>query len=141
MTVLREVIRFHGHPEVTATHVRTIEVTRDTELTVKGDCIVGLGADRGLVDLPEKFRRRLQAGAAVVFTMNVAGESFRFRAEGDRRLGLSNWKDMVIRKSDYVCGRTLAVRSEAAAVDLPRRMVRMLRRSGTEGELAMEVEA
>ncbi len=141
MTVLREVIRFHGHPEVRATHVRTIEVTRDTELTVNGDCIVGLGADRGLVDLPEMFRRRLQAGVQVIFTIDVAGESFSFRAEGDRRLGLSNRKDVVIRKSGYVCGRTLAVRSEAAAVDLPRSMVRMLRRTEAEGELAMEVEA
>ncbi len=141
MTVLREVIRFHGHPEVRATHVRTIEVTKDTELTVNGDCIVGLGADRGLLDLPERFRKRLQAGVAVTFTLDLSGESFSFRAEGDTRLGLLNRKEMVIRKSDYVCGRTLAVRSEAAAVDLPRSMVKMLRRRETEGELAMEVEA
>jgi hypothetical protein len=58
---------------------------------------------------------------------------------GDPELRLASPTEMVIRKSDYICGRTLAIRSEAAAIDLPRALVTLLRNRETEGRLTMEV--
>jgi len=46
---------------------------------------------------------------------------------------------MVIRKSDFISDRTLAVRADAAARDLPRGMVRALKDPRTVGRLEIEV--
>ncbi len=140
VAVRTEIIRFHGHPEVRATHPRTLELTKEEHLTANGDCIVGVDADRGLVDLSEEFRKAIQGGARVTFAIHVDDESFTFGATGDPRLQLSSENDVIIRKSDYICGRTLAVRSDAAAIDIPRRMVSSLRSRATEGKLILEVE-
>ncbi|MBM4400405.1 MAG: DUF371 domain-containing protein, partial [Crenarchaeota archaeon] len=43
------------------------------------------------------------------------------------QLTLSHPTDMVIRKSDYVCNRTLAVHADKAAQDLSRELVEKLR--------------
>lgn len=51
-------------------------------------------------------------------------------ARGDGRLTLSHPSDIVVRRSDYVCDRTLAVGADKAAVDLSRDLVDELRRHG-----------
>ena len=94
-----------------------------------------------MADLSEEFKKRIQSGVRVTFSIHAGGESFKFGAAGDPRLQLSSEMEMVIRKSGYISGRTFAVRSEAAAIDLPRTMVSSLRNRATEGKLIVEVEA
>ena len=65
--------------------------------------------------------------------------TFEVKAEGDPRLELSHPCDIVIRKSDYVSDRTLAVHADAAAKDVPREIVTKLREPGTVGMLEIEV--
>jgi len=40
---------------------------------------------------------------------------------------LTHPTDMVIRKSDYICNRTLAIRADKSANDLPRELVEKLK--------------
>ena len=47
---VRELIRCRGHPLVSSRHPTTFEVTKDEHLTAAGDCIIGIGADRGAAD-------------------------------------------------------------------------------------------
>jgi hypothetical protein len=140
VAVHRELIRFRGHPQVRATHVRTIELTTEDYLTPNGDCIVGVEADKSVADLSEGFRIGIRSGAPITFTISVGVESFSFRAVGDPRLELSSSKEMVIRRSEYACGRTLAVRADAASIDIPRTIISSLRSSATLGSLLMEVD-
>jgi hypothetical protein len=46
---------------------------------------------------------------------------------------------MVVRKSDFVSGRTLAIGASAAAKDVPRGMVKALRNDIAKGYLEIEV--
>jgi len=64
--VARVTIRCRGHPCVTALHPTTLEITRDTGLTPRGDCIVGVAADRAARDLPREVRDLLCRDDAVV---------------------------------------------------------------------------
>ncbi|HHI01557.1 MAG TPA: DUF371 domain-containing protein, partial [Thermococcus litoralis] len=48
-------------------------------------------------------------------------------AVGDERLTFENEISMVIRKSEYVDGRTLAIRANKAARDIKRELVEKLR--------------
>ncbi|MDV3277654.1 MAG: DUF371 domain-containing protein [Nitrososphaerales archaeon] len=137
---LAERIGFRGHPMVLALHPTTIEVTTESHLTRKGDCIVGVGSDAGCAGLSEGTKEALRRdGARVVLRFVVAGESFVVNAEGDSRLTFTHPHDMVIRKSDFISDRTLAVRASAAAKDMPRRMVEALRGEGTTGYLEIGV--
>jgi len=133
-------VEFFGHPMVRSAHRTTIEVTRDPRLTINGDCIIGVRADKGLSDLSMGLREALRTeGSRVTFSIEVPDHVFGFQAFGTDSLTLESTHEMVIRKSDYVCGRTLAVRAGVAAKDIPRALVQTLRSHETRGLLRIEV--
>ena len=135
-------IAFFGHPMVRSSHRSTIEVTKDPRLTINGDCIIGVRADKGLGELSSVLKDALRTeGSRVDFTIRALSYEFAFQAFGTPLLTLVNPHEMVIRKSDYVCGRTLAIRSNAAARDIPRELVQSLRSSDTKGTLRIEVRS
>lgn len=137
---LTERIGFRGHPMVLALHPTTIEVTTDSHLTRKGDCIIGVRSDAGCAGLSQRTKKALRRdGARVVIRFVVGDESFVVSARGDSRLTLTHPHDIVIRKSDFVSDRTLAVGASAAAKDIPRSMVEVLRGEGTTGYLEIGV--
>ena len=139
-TPARDVVAFRGHPMVRATHRTTIEVTTEEHLTENGDCIVGVGADKGCAGLDPRVRSSIQDGKSRVrIKMVVAGEPFLIEAMGSPRLALSDPHEIVIRKSDFISDRTVAVRANVAAKDIPRRMVAELRDPATVGYLEVEV--
>jgi len=138
--VARDVVVFKGHPMVSSLHPRTIEVTTEDELTERGDCVIGVGADKGCAQLSQPVKEGLKTtGSRVTLRIVVGGESFELRASGDPGLELSHPHDIVIRKSGFLSDRTLVVRASAASMDLPRGMVRRLRDPSTVGRLEIEV--
>ncbi|MDG7012235.1 MAG: DUF371 domain-containing protein [Nitrososphaerota archaeon] len=138
---VRDEVSFRGHPMVRSTHATTMEVTTEGHLTEKGDCIIGVGADKGCSGISHAVREGLQrSGAKVTIRIRVGGRTFQAAAQGDSRLELSHPHDIVIRKSGFVSDRTLAVGASAAAKDIPRDMVRLLRSPATTGTLEIEVE-
>jgi len=140
MTLATERILFHGHPMVRSQHPTTIEITTEEHLSEKGDCIVGVGADKGCYQLDERLKAALrEAGSKVLVRILVGPETFELRAEGDPRLELSHPREVVIRKSRFLSGRTLAVGADAAARDVPRSIVEMLTSPERVGVLEVEV--
>jgi len=128
-------VRFKGHPNVRATNRMTLEVTREDFLTLRGDCILGICADSACNDLTDDAKAFIRRdNARLRFVIDVEGESYDFEACGLSSLTLTHPLSMVIRRSEYSCSRTLAVRSTAAACDVPRPMVAKLA-AGSEGEL------
>lgn len=142
METYRDEVEFHGHPLVRSTHRTTIEVTRDSNLTVRGDCVLGVRADKGPADLSEDVRELIRTdGSQILLTLEVLSESFKVRASGSSLLTLEDAHEMVIRKSDFVSPRTLAIRATAAARDVPRTIVESLRNPDCRGLLRIEVRA
>jgi len=135
-----ERILFRGHPMVSAMHPTTIEVTVEDHLTERGDCIVGVGAGKGCAQLGEGIKAGIRrASSTVLLRLLVGSESFEVKARGDPRLTLSHPHEIVVRRSDFVSDRTIAVRADAAARDIPRSMVAKLRNPATVGFLEIEV--
>ena len=125
---------------VTALHPRTIEVTTEEHLTERGDCIIGVGADKGCAGLAEELKSALRVkGTKVTLGILVGDERFEVNALGDPRLSLSHSRDIVLRTSNFVNERTVAVCADRAADDIPRRMVERLKRDETGGILEIEV--
>lgn len=116
-----------GHPSVVSTHPTTLEITRDSHLTMRGDCIVAVGAESGLHEFPSIMRRVLSTSAGRGrLTISAQDQSFTIEGKGSRGLTFTHPTEMVVRKSGFVSDRTLMVHSDKAARDIPRRMVKLL---------------
>jgi len=126
---------------IKSVHRNTVEVTMEEHLTENGDCIIGVGAEKGCGGLGEELKSALRGDRAIItLRISAGGESFEFSAEGDRELELSHHSDIVIRKSRFTSDRTLAIGANAAAVDIPRSIVSRLKNPLTVGLLEIEVE-
>ena len=130
-----EEISFRGHPNVKGTHNSTLELTKDKELSPRGDCIVGVESEKSVADLAEDTKRYLKSGLPVFLEL-VVDERYLFCAWGDPGLELSDTRSLVVRRSGYTCPRTLAVKSTAAASDIPRSIIEKLKR-GRRGVLVI----
>lgn len=128
-----EVLTARGHPNISARHRSTFEVTRDSYVTPRGDCIIAVSASKAPADLNPEFKRLLRIeGVRVVFTLKAGGFTWTVRGYGSKRLTLTDERSMVFRRSLYVCPRTVMVGADKAAGDLPREVVEVLRRPETE---------
>jgi hypothetical protein len=134
-----EVIKAKGHPRVTATHPTTLMITKDEEVGPKGDCIVGVAADKGAAGLAEELKSIIQSGAAMTVTIEVGGEIEEIHAFGHPSSSFTHPNDLVIRKSKFTCGRTLAVGADKAAANLSRALATKLRDPSTKIKVTIEV--
>jgi len=136
----REVVRCRGHPNVRALHPTTFEVTRDAELTPAGDCVIGIAAKRGAIDLSSQFRSLLaREGSSLVTRLRCGDLCVEVHAEGSPGLSLDHPHDLVWRRSSFTCGRTIGVRSDYTAATLPRELIARLA-EGEEMIVELEVE-
>ncbi len=125
---VREVVFGYGHGNIKATHNSTLEFTKDQRLSKKGDCIVAVAADKALTDLTAEFTEKLRKPhAKLTITIEADGITDQVNALGSPQLVMTHVTDMVVRKSDYVCSRTLAVHADKAAQDLSRGLVEKLK--------------
>ncbi len=140
MLLVRFEIPFHGHKNVTSLHPRTIEITTEPDLTLQGDCIIGVSAACGCKEIPEKIKKKIKhKDSKITITIQVNGKSFEIKGRGHPDLRLENPHDIVIRKSNFMCPRTLAVDCDLASNDIPRQIVKMLRDPKTKGLFVIEV--
>jgi hypothetical protein len=126
---VRELVHCRGHRNVTALHKTTFEITTEDELSVRGDCIIGIAAERGPDGLSADFRELLSHdGAHLVTLLRCEGLEVRVQSRGSGSMALDHPSDFVWRTSGFVCGRTIGIRSDAAARDLPRELIALLRK-------------
>jgi hypothetical protein len=125
---LSEQIVAFGHENVLAIHPTTLMITKDKELSKQGDCIIAVGADKALADFNPEFKQKLrEPNTQLTMLIKVDSLIQQLTAYGSSKLDLSNDVDMVVRKSDFTSDRTLAIKANKAAIDLPREFVEKLK--------------
>ena len=141
------ILRFHesfkarGHPNVTCLHKTTVMVTTENFLTSRGDCVLAIDSEKGLRDLSDDLKNAIKNdGSKVTFSLNAMGRSFVVEGRGDRRISLMHPSDMVIRKSSFVCDRTLMVKPDKAACDVDPSLVQSLKNYGGNLSITISVE-
>jgi hypothetical protein len=128
LSLSKIVILAYGHRNIKATHKSTLEITKENLLSERGDCIIALSADKSIADLSEDFRQNLRNDNARVEILIEAKEAKDVvNAFGSSRLILTHPTDLVVRKGNYICSRTLAVQADKAARDLSRELVEELK--------------
>ncbi len=139
---LSETIYAYGHSSILATHRTTLEVTKDERITKQGNCIVATLADKSVADLSNEFKETMMhENARLVISIKVDNIIETVRAFGSSKLTFSHLTDIVVRKSEYVSDRTIAVRADKAACDLSRKLVKKLQDSEQEVEIVVKVYA
>ncbi len=137
---MRFEIPFSGHANVRAHHTRTIEITTEPDLTIQGDCIIGVSAEYGCKKIPQDLKEKLRrSDSQITITILVDDERFEITGKGHQDLKLENPHDIVIRKSNFLCPRTLAIGCDKASDDIPREMIKKLQNPKTKGLFVIEV--
>ena len=133
-------IEFFGHENIRSLHQKTIEITKDEHLTPSGDCIIGVNANYACYDIPEQLKEKLRnPNSKIKFSVVVENQVFEINGIGHKDLELSHSEDIVIRKSDFVCPRTMAIKCDQASDSIPRQMIKLLQNPSQKGIFRIEI--
>jgi hypothetical protein len=114
----------HGHSNVTSKHKTTFEVTTDPEIGISADCIVGVASDKSMKNFSEEFKNALaKEDVPVKVILSTKNAHDEINGFGHPNLLLDHPTDIVCRKSEYTCGRTLMIKADKAACDLNRDLI------------------
>jgi uncharacterized protein len=139
--MVQEEIAFYGHRNIQSFHTRTIEITKDPTLSLRGDCIIGVNANKSCWDISDKLKHSLKDdNSSIIIDVTVGNMSFIINGLGNSRLLLLSRHDVVIRKSNFICERTIAIRCDKASSDIPREMIMSLQDPETTGLLRITAE-
>jgi Uncharacterized protein conserved in archaea len=118
----------YGHKLIQATHKTTMEITKDDYLTKRGNCIIAVKSQKACSDLNEKLKELIKKdGAKIIIKLSVNGLEEIIEAEGSKMLTLTSNRSIVIRKSDYIDERTLAIRANKSSAELSREFIKKIK--------------
>ena len=124
-----ETVEFRGHPNVKASHKTTFEVTKETHLTPRGDCIVGVEASKGLKEFSDEFRQLVRDERTKVFIAIITedGSADTLMCQGSSSLTLEDPVRIIVRKSSYTAPNTLCIKASKAAAEIDRALITSLK--------------
>jgi len=130
-----------GDRGISAKHRTTLEITREIVKTKRGDCIVAAQSEIGLSGLSSELKAAAsKEDAKITLVVESNGYSEKIVGKGSSSLTFADENEMVIRKSGYVCGRTLMIHADKAAIDLDRKLIGELRKEGSLIRVTITVE-
>lgn len=131
------IYKFHayGHQNILATHKTTLEFTKDSELTLNGDCIVGVKADFDLNKI-RKFIKKIK-NRKITITIEAINKKVHEKITAEVNPSFNSNKELVIRKTDFLSERTFAMKANKAAFEMKRELVNALKEKGTEISIIM----
>jgi hypothetical protein len=136
-----EKIIARGHKNIRATHNTTFEITREQEISTRGDCIIAVNASTAAMDLKEEFKRRAKkTDATIEVFIEVDGLIEHIVGKGSPELTFRHPTDLVGRRSAFISDRTFLINSNKAAIDLDRHLVEKLKNSYTEIKITLKVK-
>ena len=113
----------YGHPNICATHPTTLEFTKDSNLTVRGDCIVGVSVTFG-----SKLNECLN-NPRITITIEAKGISETITATPNPTF--SSDHELVIRTTSFTSERTFATRANKSSKSLSRELIKLLQNPET----------
>lgn len=131
--IYRDKVVAKGHQAIKAIHPTTFELTKDKHLTEKGDCIIGIGLDKGVAELDPDLRAALKKNTSIiVMILSARNITDMVLAQGDNKLILSDNKKIIVRKSSYIDSATLAINSNKSARNIRRDLIEKLKNEETD---------
>ncbi|MFX1574437.1 MAG: DUF371 domain-containing protein [Promethearchaeota archaeon] len=129
----------YGHKNIKGTHKTTIELTKDKNLSKKGNCIIGINSTKACIDLNSKLKEKINNGKKVKVILKVENLQDSFYGFGNRELKLLDKKDLVFRTSNYVCNRTVLVNCTKSSNEIDRELIKKLSIPGNKLSIIFEI--
>lgn len=127
-SLIEEEIKFNGHRNIRSLHTTTIEITKDRHLSINGDCIIGVNANKSCLDINDDLKSKVRdPNSFLEIELIVEPYSFIIKGIGDTNLSLTHTQDIVLRKSNFICSRTLSINCNFSAINIPRKMIALLK--------------
>ena len=124
-----------GHKNVSSKHKSTFEITKDAEISPTADCIIGTDMDKTMLNFPPEFKDKIaDSNTRITVKLKTENGYDEITGWGHEDLTLTHPTDIVIRKSDFTCSRTLMINADKAAKDLDGNLIEDLK-----NEKVMEV--
>ena len=131
----------HGHKNLRATHKTTLEFTKEEHLSKRGDCIVAVGSTMAAGDLPVEFKKTAaKENSQITVIIEVDNLKETVKAKGSPQLTFTHPTDLVVRKSSYICGRTLAIEADKASIDFSRELITKLKDPNQKAKITLITE-
>ena len=112
-----------GHPNIKAKHPKTIEFTKDRDIGIKADCIIGVNSDFNKQEL-KKFAGK------ILLTVECDGIVDEFHAIVNP--DFDDDREVVLRKGKFLSQRTFGVMLNKGANGLKREIAKKMRESEKE---------
>jgi hypothetical protein len=126
MTILDKIYAF-GHENISSTHKTTIELTKAKSITKKGNCIMGINATKACFDLNPTLKEKIKNGEMIKVIIKMDNLQDSFHGFGNNKLKLSDKEDIVFRKSNYTCNRTILINCTKSSNELNRELIEKLK--------------
>ena len=141
MKFAEEVIA-RGHQNILGTHSMTFEITKDPNLTQRGDCVIGVNATKAPSDFSVDFKNLCRCDATrITIVLEAEGITDIIQGSGSPHLRFTDRNEMVGRKSSFVSDRTILVHSDKAASDIKRSLINALTSPRTRLKVRISAEA
>lgn len=125
--------KIYGHENTLSLHRNSIEFTKEDYLTKKGDCILGINADFDIARVKEFVKEFHLHKVNVTISVPGVSDSFETVINSD-----FDSEEMVIRKTDFLCGRTFGIKSTKASIDIDRKIVEYLTDANNSASVVIE---
>ena len=122
-----EKIQAWGHDNILCTHKTTIEITKETNLTRKGDCVLAVGASKACLDLSPDLKNKIKNEKKFKVKLEVDNIRDSFFGFGNKELKLLDKNDMIFRRSSFICDRTVLINCSKSSKELSRELVEKLK--------------
>ncbi|BCU67674.1 hypothetical protein HS7_11110 [Sulfolobales archaeon HS-7] len=104
-----------------------MEVTREENLSLRGDCIVGVRSEKGAKSLSVELKQTIRNSGHLVVLL-TSDEAFDFfTCMGTRELPFSDETKIIFRKSSFISPATVGIRCSKSAGDLNRELISNLK--------------
>lgn len=121
----------YGHKNITAKHRTTLEFTKDKDVSLKGDCIIGVGADFSLKEIKKFVKDKANANKKTInkipIKIIIGINNLKEEINGFLNTGFDDPKEIVVRKSDFKSKRTLVFLADKGAFELNRDLIGFLK--------------
>ena len=126
MILFIESFYVYGHTNVLGTHKTTLEFTKDEELSLKGDCIIGMNASKSFPEFNSELKKYINLEKKIIVKLEINEIKDVITGWGHPDLTLSDERSIIIRKSEFICPRTLMIRADKSAIDINRNLIKKL---------------
>ena len=121
-------IKTKGHKNVTSNHKSTFEITKDSEIGITADCIIGTSMNKSMLDFPQDFKDEIaNSNSQIKVILDSENGHDEIVGFGHENLSLTHPTDIVCRKSDYICSRTLMIKADKSAKDIDNKLIEDLK--------------